>query len=262
MSRGGLGRKREGLEGRLRACGRIAVAWSGGADSTLLLAVAGRLLPGRVTALHAHTSVHTAAERQHVETMAAELGIALRIVEEDPLSWPEFVANPANRCYLCKKRLYRRFVELAGREGLGRLLDGTNADDLGEERPGLQALAELGIGTPLADSGLTKAEVRELSAQLGLATWNRPSNSCLATRIPHGTAIDGKTIATVAAAESVLHQAGFPNCRVRIVGGGWALVELRGGGADRTLWQGRGAEVVRELRRLGCGKVFLEIDAG
>lgn len=195
--------------------GAVAAAFSGGIDSTLLLHAARAALGERVVAFHAVTPLQTAAERQRVAELVSRFACRLVRFEIDPLGWPEFVANPPERCYLCKKKIYSQLVAALPEYGCHVLLDGTNADDLHDDRPGLMALRELGIQSPLADIGLRKEDVRKCAREKGIPTWDAPSSSCLATRIPHGQSITLENIGFVARMEEYLTGQGFPGCRVR-----------------------------------------------
>ncbi len=155
--------------------GRAAVACSGGVDSTFLLKTAYDVLgENNVVALFADTPLLPPDENKDIKELAAFIGCRLVTIEFDPLAWPEFTANPLERCYLCKKKIYTAFLERLNDLGMTLLMDGTNLDDLDDYRPGLQALEELGVEKPLADAGLTKAEIRQLSRMNNLPNWNKP----------------------------------------------------------------------------------------
>lgn len=209
---------------------KVAVAFSGGVDSTLTLhgAIAA-LGPEKVIALHALSTLNSAAAIAGARAVFAgnfPPNAALREIEVDPLLWPEVVVNTEDRCYLCKKRLYTIFSQAMAREGCSILADGTNVDDLAEQRPGLRAIRELAVQTPLADVGLTKREIRLIAERAGLANFDLPSNSCLATRIQQGNPLTEKTLRTIERAEDFLHQRGFLGCRVR-VGTASFLIEIQ-----------------------------------
>lgn len=195
--------------------GSAAVAFSGGVDSSLLLHAARTILGERVVAFHAVSSLQTGAEQQRASALAARCNCRLVRFESDPFAWPEFVANPPTRCYLCKKKIYSRFTAALTEYGSSVLLDGTNADDLHDDRPGLAALRELNTRSPLAAIGLCKQEVRQCARAIGLPNWDTPSSSCLATRIPHGQRITPENIGFVAMLEEYLSGQGFLGCRVR-----------------------------------------------
>ena len=199
----------------------VAVAFSGGVDSTFLLHTAKTVLGDRVVAFHAVTPLQTSEEQNRAVRFAGQIGCRLVRFPFDPFSWPEFVANPPDRCYLCKKKIYSLFQGALAAHGCNALLDGTNLDDLDDYRPGLKAVRELGCLTPLAECGFTKAEVRACSREAGLVSWEQPSSSCLATRIRSGVAITPDNIDFVARCENYLMSQGVSGSRVR-----WGAEEL------------------------------------
>ncbi|MCW5199503.1 ATP-dependent sacrificial sulfur transferase LarE [Desulfobulbus sp. F1] len=250
--------KAERLKNCLRKFGQVGIAFSGGVDSSFLLRSAIDALGAEnVLALHAHSCLQKQEEQERAASWL------VRFVDIEPLTWPEFIRNPPDRCYLCKLRIYRMFQNILAREGFAVLFDGTNCDDLqqGENgRPGLRAIAELGVQTPLADCGLNKAEIRELSRDLGLATWNQPSDSCLATRIPAGMRITAERLAHVTAMEQVLYDAGFFNCRARLLDDTVVCLQLRQKDIDRFCTLAVLQEVSCLLKRTGAGKIVLDLD--
>ncbi|MDF1578029.1 MAG: ATP-dependent sacrificial sulfur transferase LarE [Desulfurivibrionaceae bacterium] len=191
------------------------VAFSGGADSSLLLKAAVDVFGEGAPAFFADSVLQSDGARTNAIRAARRIGADLRIVELVPLQWPEFTANPPERCYLCKKKVYTLFKDLLPQSDMA-LLDGSNLDDLQKERPGRRAIAELGVKTPLVEAGLAKADVRRLGKLLGVPTWNRESASCLATRIPAGTTISAENLGLVARYEGILIGAGFSGVRVRL----------------------------------------------
>lgn len=193
------------------------VAFSGGVDSTLLLQALVEVRPAHAVALFADSLLQSQVDRENARSIADQLRAQLRVVSITPLLWPEFVVNPRNRCYFCKSSVYRRFQALLPQEDL--LLDGTNLDDLKACRPGQRAIVELGVVSPLARVGLTKAEIREVARRLGLPNWNRPSSSCLATRIPEGFAILPELLRHVEAGEQLIRAQGFGHVRMRLNNG-------------------------------------------
>ena len=199
---------------------KLAIAFSGGVDSTLLLHAALTAIGSKnVIALYARstlTSVASRAGSSLVFTRNFPHAMAMREIEVTPLSWPEFIVNDNNRCYYCKKRMYSLFKEAMKVGGYTTLADGTNIDDQLDDRPGLRAGSELQVITPLADVGLTKFEIRRVAKELGLSNYDLPSNSCLATRISHNTPITETTLHVVELAEVFLHNHGFIGCRVRL----------------------------------------------
>ncbi|OGV58740.1 MAG: TIGR00268 family protein [Lentisphaerae bacterium GWF2_52_8] len=245
------------LEKVLSGCGRLAVACSGGADSTLLASAAVKLM-GRenVLLLHVKSCFSPDRESDFFETWTAASDLQTKIIHADPLGIPEITRNDARRCYHCKKFIFSRLLQEAEELGFAVLADGTNLDDFNDYRPGLEASAELGIGHPLAEAGFGKREIRILAKHLGLANWNAPAAACLASRIPCDTALDEKSLALVSSAEDFLCGLGFPECRVRKLG---TLAKIEVGTHHLAiLWEKR--ETVNErLRTLGFKSVAIDL---
>ncbi len=250
----------------LLECSRVAVAFSGGVDSALLLKTAlDTLGAGNVLPLFASSLLVTPDDRERALTWPRRHGYGRGVVVEEvdfyPLSWKEFVRNPPERCYLCKFRVYSQFIDVMEKRGIKVLMDGTNTDDLKDRRPGLRAIHELGVRTPLVEAGLGKDEVRARSRELGLDTWRQPSSSCLATRLPHGMVVTEERLQQVARREQGLARLGFTGCRVRLdrEDSGTAYIQVQEKDLDLLLDQGMRLAVVRFLQKEGVGKVYLDL---
>jgi uncharacterized protein len=239
--------------------GRVLVAFSGGVDSGLLLKAARDVLGKRASAVTAATEVHTAREIREARKVAAALGVPLAVVRARVLEDCNFAANPPDRCYHCKMRLFSAFTGMARRRGIPFVVDGTNADDISDFRPGERALRALGVRSPLREAGLGKAEIRLLSKSLGLRTAARPSLACLASRFPYGTRIDREGLRRVERAEETLRRLGFPQVRVRHHGA-VARIEVEPGWIGRLLAPGIRRRIVGKLKKLGWTYVALDLE--
>jgi pyridinium-3,5-biscarboxylic acid mononucleotide sulfurtransferase len=199
----------------LKKAAPLAVAYSGGVDSTFLMKVAHDALQDRVIAFTAQSSIHPEREFREATEFTRIAGIKHIIIQSKELENKEFTDNPPNRCYLCKYELFSKIKEVAGRHGIKFIAEGSNIDDLGDYRPGMQAIKELGIISPLKDAGLGKDAIRKLSKQMDLPTWNKPAFACLASRFPYGEKISREKLAMVDMAEQYLVNMGFRQVRVR-----------------------------------------------
>lgn len=218
--------KLEKLKKIISGYGSVAIAFSSGVDSAFLLKVAHDVLGDQAIAITATSHFFPQRESSEAKDFCDQYGIRQVVVEIDETQIDGFRENPANRCYICKKKLFTDMMQIAGEQGILVLAEGSNMDDLGDYRPGLIAIKELGIKSPLREAGLTKQEIRELSKQMYLPTWDKPSYACLASRFVYGETIDREKLSMVERAEQLLMEMGFTQMRVRIHGR-MARIELR-----------------------------------
>ncbi|MCE7987331.1 MAG: ATP-dependent sacrificial sulfur transferase LarE [Caldilinea sp. CFX5] len=196
-------------------CGSVLVAYSGGVDSALVMAVAHRALGDKALACIGISPSYPVREMRDAVKLAEELGIPYRLVNTEEYLDPNYAANPNNRCYFCKSELHNQLKSILAKEGWGVVLDGNNASDVGDYRPGMAAARERGVRSPLLEANITKAEVRALAHHLGLPVWDKPAMACLSSRVPHGTPITPELLRQIEAAEDVLVELGFRQFRVR-----------------------------------------------
>lgn len=253
-----LDEKFEALRGSLRGLGSVAVAYSAGVDSTLLLRVAADVLGERAVAVTVDGASVPRREVEEAREFCAQNGIRLLVLPLDQLDIRGFRENPRDRCYYCKKSIFTAIKEAAEREGLACVADGSNVDDLSDYRPGLRAISELGIKTPLKDAGLTKAEIRQLSKQLGLRTHDKPSFACLASRIPYGVEITAEDLRRAELGEEALRGLGFTQYRVRIHGS-VARIELLPEEMPRMLLPEVSSAVSERFEELGFAFTALDL---
>lgn len=248
------------LKGRLAGNGRLAVAFSGGVDSSFLLAAAAEELGvANVVAVTVKSALAPAFELEQAAWFCEDCGVRQVVVEADPLAVGGVRENGAERCYHCKKGIFALALEAAAREGFGVLADGTNADDVADFRPGSAAVAELGVASPLRDASLTKDDIRQLSRQMGLRTWDAPSCACLATRVAYGTPLDADLLRRIDAAEDYLRRLDFEQVRVR-VHGDVVRIEVGRTQVARMADPATRMDVAAELKRLGFTYICLDLE--
>jgi len=248
--------KLEHVKRILHEIGSALVAFSGGTDSSLLLKLAHDCLGDRALAVTAVSATMSAAEQAEAEVTAQVIGARHMVVASNEMDDSRFLANPPDRCYYCKRDRFGWLLDYAHNAGYAAVIDGTNADDLSDHRPGRQAALELGVRSPLQEAGLTKAEIRALARQLGLPNWDKPSSACLASRIPYGTPLSPPLLAQVEQAELALQPLGLRQARVRHHG---PVARLEVEPADFETVLAHRQEIVDQLRAIGFSYVTLDL---
>ena len=251
--------KKEKLIQYLKGLDSLLVAFSGGVDSTFLLALAHEALGDKVLAVTESSSTYPSRERQEAIQFAEERGIAHVVFQSDETLIPEFVSNAPDRCYHCKKALSQELVKIAEERGIEHVAYATNVDDLTDYRPGLKAADEMGIMAPLVEAQLNKEEIRFLSKEMGLPTWDKPAMACLASRIPYGYTITDKKLKMVEEAEAHLAESGFRQYRVRHHGS-VARIEVEGSEIERINEANLRKSIVDKFKEIGFLHVAVDLE--
>ena len=254
-----LQEKYQQLQTIFREMDRTLIAYSGGVDSALIAKVAQDVLGDRALAITAISPSLLPEELVEAEEQAESMGIAHEIVETQEMENPNYTSNPINRCYFCKSELHDTLKPLALERGYPYVVDGVNADDLRDYRPGIQAAKERGVRSPLAEVGFSKLEVRELSKQLGLAWWDKPAQPCLSSRFPYGEEITLSKLQRVGRAEIYLSKLGYRNLRVRSEGE-TARIELHPEKIQEFVVNTKLSEVVKAFQNYGFSYVTLDLE--
>ncbi len=250
--------KVKALEGALCEMRRVIVAYSGGADSTFLAAVANQALGQASLAVTARSPSLAPSELEQAVRVAGELGLNHRVIDTNEVERDDYRANDPNRCYFCKEELYSHLSALPEAEQ-AQIVNGHNLDDTGDFRPGINSAKKRGIRSPLVEAGLTKAEIREQSRRLGLPTWNKPAQACLSSRIPYGTPITVDALSRVAQAESYLRELGIERLRVRHHDT-IARIEVDPDDFPTLLEQQNRREIMERFRSIGYSYVAIDLD--
>jgi len=254
-----LNDKYQHLQTILRDMGSVAIGYSGGVDSTLLLKVAVDVLGPRALAMIGRSDTYPTREFEEALDLARRIGARTAVVNTEETDVLKFRENPPDRCYYCKTELFGKLGELAAREGIAWIADGTITDDIGDFRPGMKAKAEQQVRSPLLEAGFSKTEVRQLSHALGLPTWDKPAFACLSSRFPYGAGITRENLQKIDAAETFLRDHGFRFFRVRFHDSNTARIEIAPQDFPRILEEEFRAGIIARLKELGFVYITLDL---
>lgn len=257
-------KKLEFLQKYIQSCGKLAVAFSGGIDSTFLLTVAHEVLGDNAVAVSVKSNFTPARESEFSKKYCSTNNIRLITIETDESKIPSFSENPKNRCYFCKKYLFRNIIESAKSNGIEKVAEGSNVDDDSDFRPGHKAIDELKVLSPLREAGLTKSEIRQLSREMGIEIWNKPSAACLASRIPYGEIISSQKLELIEKGEQFLHEKEFSQFRIRLHETldkrFLARIEIPLEDFEKIIDEKNRTEIYSELKKIGF--TFISLDLG
>lgn len=249
--------KLEKIKENIKQMGSVAIAFSGGVDSTFLSKISYDLLGKNAVAITAISATFPKRELDQTRKIAKTIGIRHLFITTEETESKAFMNNPINRCYLCKKELFSKIKTIAKQENLAHVLDGSNVEDIGDYRPGMKALSELGIVSPLLEAKFTKQEIRELSKELNLETWNKPAYACLASRFPYGEEITASKLNRVEKAESYLFTLGIEQLRVRYHDT-IARVEVSNEDVHNILLHSK--DIIKRFKELGFEYITLDLE--